>query len=179
MTPPPAAPPPPRPARFVGLLLVGWCVMGFAHEGGHVVGGWLGGGTLRDFWPGPWPPPHSRFQPDPRPLLTLWAGPVLGCAVPLALAGLIRRRWAWFVADFCLLANGCYLAVSWLTGDRLLDAPRLLAEGAAPASIAAFAAVTGGVGYWRFRADCRAVWAGGAAERGAEAPRSPGDPPVR
>ena len=156
-----------RLARFAGLILLGWCVMGATHEAGHVVGAWLGGGELRSFWPGPWPPPSSTFQPDPRPALTLWAGPVLGCAVPICLALPLRRRRtrgrrrAWFLADFCLLANGCYLATSWLTGDRLLDAPRLLAAGVSPVWIGLFCAATCGVGYVRFRADCRAIWEAG------------------
>ena len=159
-----------RLARFGGLLLAGWCVMCFAHELGHVLGGWAGGGKLVAFWPGPWPPPHSLFRPDPRPALTLWAGPVVGCAGPLAAAALIRRRWAWFLADFCLLANGAYLAAAWVTGDRLLDAPRLLAAGVHPAWIAAFIGVTCGVGYVRFRADCRAVWEPAAGPAGGPKP---------
>ena len=147
-----------RLAEFAGLLAVGWCVMGATHEAGHVVGAWLGGGRVRAFWPGPWPPPYSTFQPDPHPALTLWAGPALGCAIPICLASLIRRRRAWFLADFCLLANGSYLAVSWVTGDRLLDGPRLLAAGVSPVWLGLFCVATCGVGYVRFRADCRAVW---------------------
>ena len=153
---------PVRLARFIGLLLAGWGVMTVTHEAGHVLGGRLGGGRLVDFWPGPWPPPYSRFEPDPRPALTLWAGPVVGCLAPLAAALLIRRRRAWFLADFCLLANGCYLAAAWVTGDRLLDTPRLLAAGARPVWIGLFVVGSCGVGYVRFRADCRAVWAGEA-----------------
>ena len=152
-----------RTAKFAALLIAGWCVMCLTHEAGHVLGGWAGGGELVDFWPGPWPPPHSRFDPDPRPALTLWAGPALGCVVPLGLAGLVRRRWAWFLADFCVLANGSYLAAAWVTGDRLLDTPRLLAAGVSPVWVGLFVAAACGVGYVRFRADCRAVWAAGAA----------------
>ena len=151
-----------RLVRFAGLVAVGWCVMCFTHELGHLLGGWAGGGELKSAWLGPWPPPHSRFEPDPRPRLTLWAGPAFGVAAPAAIAGLLRRRGAWFVADFCLLANGCYLAVSWWTGDRLLDTPRLLAAGASPIWIGTVCALACGVGYMRFRADCRAVWAGEA-----------------
>ena len=153
-----------RTAELAALTVAGWCVMNFTHEVGHLTGGWLGGGTLRDVWLGPWPPPHSRFHPDPRPLLTLWAGPVLGCVVPVLLAACVPRRWArgraraWFLADFCLLANGSSLAVSWVAGDRLLDAPRLLAEGVSPWRLGLFTAAVAGVGYVRFRADCRAVW---------------------
>ncbi|NNJ27414.1 hypothetical protein LzC2_35160 [Planctomycetes bacterium LzC2] len=142
--------------------------MTLTHELGHLLGGWAGGGTLRSAWLGPWPPPYSSFQPDPYPALTLWAGPLFGVAAPLLFAALLparwtkRRRWAWFLADFCLLANSCYLAVSWFTGDRLLDAPRLLAAGVSPVWVGLFCVVACGLGYVRFRADCRAVWEHGA-----------------
>ena len=98
--------------------------------------------------------PYSLHSPDPHPLVTLWAGPLLGVAVPLALATLIRTRWAWFIADFCLIANGGYLALAWLSGDRYLDTPRLLDAGAHPAFIALFCCFTIVLGYVRFRADC-------------------------
>ncbi len=150
--------------------------MTFTHELGHVLGGWAGGGTLRSAWLGPWPPPSSAFAPNPHPRLTLWAGPLLGCAAPACFALLIRRRWAWFLADFCLLANGCYLAVSWATGDRLLDAPRLLAAGVSPAWLGLFCVVACGVGYARFRADCRAVWGRPVAGGPGTRPPAPGTP---
>lgn len=142
--------------RFVnfGLLLVAsWAVMTVSHEVGHIVGGWAGGGTLTDFDLAPWRLPYSVHSPDPNPRLTLWAGPLLGVAAALA----VRRRWSRFVADFCLIANGTYLALGWATGDPLLDTPKMLAAGTSPALIAAYCAITIGVGYARFRADCVAV----------------------
>lgn len=148
--------------RAAVLLLLAWCVMVMTHESGHLVGGWLGGGTLAHAELRPWHMPHSLFVPDPKPLLTLWSGPVLGVVVPIAVALLLRwstrlKQPAWFIADFCLLANGAYLAASWLSGDRFLDTPRLLAAGAWPASIATYCLVTIGIGYVRFRADCMAL----------------------
>ena len=167
-------------AELLALTLLGWCVMGATHEAGHLLGGWAGGGTPRDWWLGPWPPPHSRVAPDPHPALTLWAGPVLGCGVPVLLAALVPGRWprwrarGWFLADFCLLANGAYLLVAWVTGDRLLDTARLLAAGVSPVRIALFAGTATAVGYVRFREDCRAVW-----ERRGRRPGRPNHRPRR
>ncbi len=143
--------------RFVnfGLLFVAsWTVMTMSHEVGHLVGGWAGGGTLADFDLAPWRLPYSVHNPDPNPRLTLWAGPLLGVAVPVAAALALRRNWSNFVADFCLIANGTYLALGWATGDPLLDTPKMLAAGTSPALIATYCVVTIGVGYARFRADC-------------------------
>ena len=147
------------------LLIVAWCVMVVAHECGHLLGGWAGGGTLQHAELRPWRLPHSSFAPDPKPLVTLWAGPLFGVALPLMVALILRgsphaKVAAWFIADFCLLANGAYLAAAWISGDRWLDTPRLLAAGASPLVIGAFCLAAIGVGYVRFRADCMAVLRG-------------------
>ncbi|WP_182866892.1 hypothetical protein [Rhodopirellula sp. JC639] len=128
--------------------------MTFTHELGHVIGGWVVGAKLVDVDLAPWRMPYSVHAPDPHPRVTLWCGPVLGVLIPLALAALIRRRPAWLVADFCLLANGSYLALAWLSGGPFLDTPRLLDAGAHPLSIAIFCLLTIAVGYVRFRNDC-------------------------
>ena len=139
---------------FVLLLVAAWCVMLLTHELGHVVAGWAGGATLVDADLAPWRLPYSVHQPDPYPLATLWGGPILGIAMPYLLAWLGGRRWLVFIADFCLLANGVYLALAWFSGDPLLDTARLLRAGAHPASVAIFCLVTVPWGYIRFRADC-------------------------
>ncbi len=131
--------------------------MVLSHEIGHLLGGWLGGGTLRQADLRPWALPHSHFDPDPHPLLTLWAGPLFGIAFPLAIAAASRRDWVSFIAHFCLLANGCYLAAAWLDGGAHLDTTRLLAYGASPLEIIAYCVVTISWGYVRFRADCIAM----------------------
>ena len=143
-----------RFAVFPLLLLVSWVAMTFTHELGHVVGGWVGGATLTDFDLVPWRMPYSLHAPDPMPLLTLWAGPTLGVLIPTLLALALRQRWAWFVADFCMVANGGYLALAWISGDRYLDTARLLDAGAHPATITLYCMVTIGIGYVRFRSDC-------------------------
>ena len=128
--------------------------MTFTHEIGHIIGGARCGATLTDFDLAPWRLPYSLHSPDPYPLVTLWAGPLLGIAIPLVAAVLIARHWAWFIADFCLIANGGYLALAWLSGDRFLDTPRLLAADAHPAMIAIYCVSTISLGYAWFRSDC-------------------------
>lgn len=139
------------------MLCVSWVVMTFTHEFGHLIGGWSGGARLLDFDVVPWRLPYSLHDPDPNPKLTLWSGPLIGIAVPMVIAAIVRRRPVWFVADFCLVANGTYLALAWLSGDRFLDTPRMLDAGTHPAWIATYCILTISVGYIRFRADCIAI----------------------
>jgi hypothetical protein len=149
-----------RTIRLLILLAAAWAVMVLTHESGHIVGGWLGGADLVEADLRPWRLPYSLHEPDPRPLLTLWCGPLLGIAVPAAAAAVIRRPAAWFVADFCLLANGGYLALAWLSGEPQLDTPRLLAAGTHPAWVVLYCSLTIPVGYARFRSDCVRVLLG-------------------
>lgn len=153
-----------RIAHFLGLLLISWCVMTTTHEVGHLVGGWCSGATLAkaDLWP--WHLPYSLFEPDPYPLVTLWCGPVLGVLVPLTIGICVRRDWAWFISFFCCLANGSYLALAWMVGDRYLDTFRLLQHGASPIALAVFCSLTIGIGYVGFRRCCVRFWAASSAE---------------
>lgn len=143
-----------RILRFVLLLVSSWIFLTFTHEVGHIVGGWCSGGTLETADLRPWHLPYSIFDPDPKPLATLWCGPILGVVVPLGLALAIRREWIWFIANFCVLANGAYLATAWISGDRYLDTPQLLEHGAHPLTIGLYCALTIGFGYLGFRRSC-------------------------
>ena len=87
-----------------------------------------------------------RFQPES-----------LGALVLLAAASLVQRNWMWFIAYFCLLANGSYHAVAWWTGERHLDTPKLLHHGAHPAMIAVYCALTIAANYIGFRRQCARV----------------------
>jgi len=60
----------------------------------------------------------------------------------------------WFIANFCVIANGAYIATAWLSGDRYLDTPKLLQHGAYPMTIALYCVVTIGFGYVGFRRSC-------------------------
>lgn len=155
---------------IAALLLASWCAMTFTHEAGHIAGGWLGGGTLIHAELRPWHLPHSLFEPDPHPLLTVWSGPVLGVIVPVLIAWIVRHRVTWFLADFCVLANGAYLATGWIAGDRYLDTQRLFDAGAWKMSVVLYCAVTIGTGYGRFRRDCIDVLASRPDKPEAPAP---------
>lgn len=148
-----------RVTRFLLLLVASWVVMTLTHEMGHIIGGTCCGGSLQSADLVPWHLPYSIFEPDPYPLVTLWAGLMLGVLVPLAVALLGRRDWLWFIANFCILANGVYIATAWFSGDRYLDTPKLLEHGASPLTIAVYCLVTIGFGYVGFRQSCIAALA--------------------
>lgn len=134
--------------------------MTLTHELGHIIGGFCCGGQLLSADLRPWSLPYSYFDPDPVPLVTLWSGPIIGVLAPVLVAVLINRDWAWFVANFCVLANGAYLALAWISGDNHLDTNRLLNHGAHPLTIALFCLITLSSGYVRFRRSCIRVFNG-------------------
>lgn len=133
--------------------------MTFTHEVGHIIGGTCCGGTIQSADLLPWHLPYSIFDPDPYPLVTLWAGPLLGIFVPVAIAILIRRQWMWFIAHFCVLANGTYIAAGWFQGDRYLDTTKLIENGSSPMAVAAYCVITMSYGYLAFRRSCLQVLA--------------------
>src|SRR5262245_34806176 len=125
--------------------------MTFTHEMGHVVSGLACGATLKSADLRPWHLPYSIFDPDPLPLVTLWGGPILGVLVPLGFARLLQREWMWFIANFCIVANGAYIATAWFAGESYLDTTKLLDHGAHPITIAVYCLLTIGFGYVAFR----------------------------
>jgi hypothetical protein len=139
---------------FGSLLIGSWCGMVTTHEAGHIIGGWLTGARLIQADLRPWALPYTMFDPNPMPLVTMWSGPVLGSLMPLLAAMAIRHPVGWFNAWFCVLANGAYLALAWLTGDQYLDTTQLLVLGGSPLSIATFCIVTIAAGYFGFRKSC-------------------------
>jgi len=143
-----------RVTRFVLLLVASWVVMTLTHEMGHIIGGKCCGGSLKSADLCPWHLPFSIFEPDPFPLVTLWAGLIIGVFAPVAVGLIIQRDWMWFIANFCVLANGSYIATAWFSGDRYLDTPKLLEHGASPIAIAVYCLLTIGGGYVGFRRSC-------------------------
>lgn len=128
--------------------------MTFTHEIGHIIGGYCCGGTLADSDLLPWHLPYSFFDPDPYPLVTLWCGPIFGIAAPVALALCLQRDWAWFIAYFCLIANGAYIVIAWFSPGDQLDTTKLINHGAHPITILLYCTLTLGTGYIGFRQSC-------------------------
>jgi len=124
------------------------------HELGHILCGWSCGGKLQSADLLPWHLPFSIFDPDPRPLITLWGGPIIGVLLPVGIAWIAKRNSLWFIANFSLLANGSYIAIAWITGERYLDTTKLLEHGAHPLSIGIYCLLTIGFGYAGFRLSC-------------------------
>jgi hypothetical protein len=152
-----------RRGRFATLviwLLWAWLIMTLSHELGHVLAGWIGGAQLIRLELRPWHLPDSIFAADRHRLVTLWAGPVLGSAVPLMAAVTIGRPMAWFTAWFCLLANASYLLLGYVSGDVELDSAKLIRAGAQPWHLIAAVALALPLGYYKFRQACADLLSG-------------------
>ena len=137
---------------IASLLPLCWLVMLAAHETGHVLGARMTGARVVHVELHPLRISRTDVVENRRPLLVAWAGPVLGCTLPLAVWGLSRaRRWRGefvlrFLSGFCLVGNGAYLGVgSW---DRVGDAGVLLDGGCPVWSLWGFGAVTVVAGLW-------------------------------
>lgn len=100
---------------------------------GHVICGWMIGGTFRYIDVYPFHFSTTILQPNPNPVLVTWSGLLLGWALPLLTIPLWRMRWAaigpllqsW--SGYCWLAFGSYLALA--AGESLSDTGQLLAQG--------------------------------------------------
>lgn len=136
----------------VSMLCLSWLMMMFVHESGHVLGAFCSGGRVRQVVWHPAVISRTDVQPNPHPLVEVWAGPVIGSLVPLLVAGgasLVRARAAylfWVVAGFCLIANGGYIGVGAF--QPVGDACELIAGGTPKWVMAAFGTVGVVVGFW-------------------------------
>ena len=107
---------------YASTALLSWFLMQPVHELGHVAGAWLTGGTVTAVVLHPLAISRTDVEPNPRPLVVAWGGPVVGVLLPLALwaaVAAVKLRLAWlarFFAGFCLLANGLYIGIGSLQG---------------------------------------------------------------
>ncbi|WP_425616400.1 M50 family metallopeptidase [Anatilimnocola sp. NA78] len=105
-----------RVILIVGTLVTSWLWMQIVHEFGHVLGAWSTGGTVERVVLHPLAISRTDVSAAQHPLVVIWAGPILGCLLPV-LMWLLSKWLKWhseflyrFFAGFCLLANGAYLA---------------------------------------------------------------------
>ncbi|MBX3442744.1 MAG: M50 family metallopeptidase [Planctomyces sp.] len=138
--------PTPRACLLIAATLTAsWLGMQQVHELGHVVAGLATGGRIERVVLHPLEISRTDLSANPRPGLVTWAGPALGCLLPLALWGAVRRMGCGcefllrFFAGFCLIANGAYVGVGSLGG--IGDAGDLLRSGSPRWSLWLFGAV--------------------------------------
>ena len=110
----------PRVAQVVlilATLVLSWLGMQVVHELGHIIGAVVSGGRVEHVSLHPLTFSRTDVNPNPYPLLVVWAGPVLGVAIPVAFWAVVRRtRWrgvfvARFFAGACCVINGLYIAI--------------------------------------------------------------------
>jgi len=135
--------------RTFQLLLIlstlgfSWLAMMAVHEAGHVLHAWLSSGRVERVVLHPLAISRTDVAPNPHPLFVGWGGAIWGCVIPLAIFALahwLARPHAYlarFVAGFCLIANGTYLAVGSLMPDGD-DAGTILRHGGQTWQLIAF-----------------------------------------
>jgi hypothetical protein len=137
---------------ILSLIPACWLGMQAVHEFGHVVGAWLTGGRVARVVLHPLTISRTDLAVNPSPLAVVWAGPVLGCLLPLAAWALaVALRWSWayllrFFAGFCFIANGAYIAGG--SFDGVGDAGVMLRHGSPLWSLWVFGAGTVPAGLW-------------------------------
>ncbi|MFK7960833.1 MAG: hypothetical protein AB8G96_09940 [Phycisphaerales bacterium] len=147
-----------RPQCGFGLsvILLCWYGMMVIHEFGHMVAAWGTGGSVVRVILHPFALSRTDVAPNPEPLLVVWAGPVIGCALPLV-AWLWVRFVGWrsigsrgillvrFFAGFCLVANGASLGGGAWGG--IGDAGEMQRLGSPTWALLAFGAVAEPLGF--------------------------------
>ncbi|HEX5245158.1 MAG TPA: hypothetical protein VFW23_18000 [Tepidisphaeraceae bacterium] len=142
----------PQAILIVGLIAFSWPMMMLVHEAGHVIGALATGGRVqRVIW-------HqlvfsrTDVAPNPSPKVEVWAGPILGAALPALLAAMVasfRLKTSYlFVAfaGFCLLINGLY--IGWGLIDPVGDAHEMIRLGVPRWSMLAFGLIATISGIW-------------------------------
>jgi len=128
---------------FVGFS---WLAMQAVHELGHVLGAAASGGHVERVVVQPLAFSRTDVSSNPHPLLVVWAGPVLGAALPLLVLLIARQLRApgvylfRFFAGFCLIANGIYIALGSI--QRLADAGDMLRYGSSRWQLILFGVLT-------------------------------------
>jgi hypothetical protein len=129
-----------------------WLAMMAFHELGHVIGALATGGTVTSVSIPLVGFSRTDVWPSPSPRVEVWCGPILGAALPLALALAMRRTrvgsFALGFAGWCLIVNGAYIGIGWI--HHAGDAGDLLRLAAPKWFMIAFgvACLTGGLYLW-------------------------------
>jgi hypothetical protein len=118
---------------IISFMAFSWLAMQVVHELGHVLGALVSGGAVTKVVLHPLVISRTDVSPNPHPLFVVWAGPVIGCALPLLVLLLVKLLKApgtylyRFFAGFCLIANGVYIGLG--SFESLADAGDMLRYG--------------------------------------------------
>ena len=139
-------------AILIGSFLpLCWLGMMIVHEAGHVAGAMLSGGTVNRVVLHPLAISRTDVDPNPVPWFVVWAGPILGCLLPLCGWWLCEiRRWKFAYlsrcfAGFCLVSNGAYIGIGSL--EQIGDAGDMLRSGSSSWCLWLFGAITVPAGF--------------------------------
>ncbi|MBL1216618.1 MAG: hypothetical protein D8M59_03905 [Planctomycetes bacterium] len=100
---------------IVSFILFSWLGMQAVHELGHVLGALASHAEIEHVALHPLIISRTDIGDNPHPLVVVWAGPVVGAALPLCafLLAIVCRspgvNLFRFFAGFCLIANGAYI----------------------------------------------------------------------
>lgn len=142
----------PQAILILGLIAFCWPMMMLVHEAGHVAGALATGGHVQRVIWHPLVFSRTDIAPNPSPKIEVWAGPIIGAALPALLAALVvslRLKTSYlFVpfAGFCLLINGLY--IGWGIVDPVGDAHEMIRLGVPRWSMLSFGLVATMSGLW-------------------------------
>jgi len=138
--------------RFFQIVLVAtflplcWFGMMAVHELGHITAAVATGGTVTQVVLHPLTISRTDVQPNPQPLIVVWAGPIAGVTAPLILWA-VCHGWripgaylSRFFAGACCICNGAYIGAGSLHG--IGDCGAMLHHGSPMWTLWLFAIVT-------------------------------------
>jgi hypothetical protein len=137
---------------IAATMLGSWVAMQACHELGHVAAAMLTGGRVAQVVLNPLTISRTDLADNPRPLVVVWAGPLLGVTLPLVMwlaASAVQMPGAFvlrFFAGFCLLANGLYIGVG--SFNRIGDCGPMLEHGSQLWQLWLFGAAAAPPGLW-------------------------------
>ncbi len=149
--------PMPKHSPRVAILLLGvamfaWPGIMLVHEFGHILAAWCTGGTVTRLIWHPLVFSRTDVSPNASPLVVVWAGPIVGCLLPILLERLVAFTLpttlyiARLFAGFCLIANGAYLGIGAFS--RVGDAGEMLRLGTPIWVLIVFGVLATGLGLW-------------------------------
>ena len=128
-----------------------WLAMMAVHEVGHILVGWLTGGSVTKVVLHPLAISRTDVSPNPMPLFVVWAGPLIGVLIPLLIWAILWRfkipgeYLARFFAGFCLIANGAYIGIGAFA--NIGDAGDMLRHGSTNWQLWLFGTITIPIGF--------------------------------